>query len=276
MVVNTVGFESISANTIYPVQGHPRAYSFFPEQGRRLHEYQIIYFVDGEGSFKSASTAKTKIESGHVAILFPGQWHTYHPCASTGWKVFYIGFEGAMIDNILAKEFISFNKQILNVGFSETLVDLFKRAIEIAKEDSLLLQQRLAGIAFNIVTEALFLSNKRMSEKEQTAEVIEKAKAIMYENYNNDIDLENLSEKLCSSYSWFRKVFKKYTGYAPAHYFQEIKIRKAKEFLLETDMSIKEIAYELNYQSYEYFISRFKKHTGVTPVEYKKQSSFGL
>lgn len=271
LVVNTVGFESVQPHTRYPVEGHPRNYSFVPDKGRLLHEYQFIYFTDGEGSFQSASTHQTKIRQGHVVILFPGQWHTYKPFRQTGWKEFYIGFEGPVVENIVSKEFISSQNQVLNVGFSEILVDLFKRAIEIAKEESVSAQQRLAGIVLNIFTEILYLSQKRVSEKEQFAEVIEKAKAIMYENYNNDLDLEALSLKLCSSYSRFRKIFKKYTGSSPACYFQEIKMRKAKEFLLETDMPVKEIGYELNFRSYEYFISRFKKNTGFTPLEFKRQ-----
>ena len=40
--------------------------------------------------------------------------------------------------------------------------------------------------------------------------------------------------KLNISYSWFRKVFKDYTGYAPAKYFQELKLRKAKQLLVGT------------------------------------------
>ena len=57
---------------------------------------------------------------------------------------------------------------------------------------------------------------------------IEQAKIIMNENVFKDIDPEELAMKLNISYSWFRKVFKDYTGYAPAKYFQELKLRKAK------------------------------------------------
>ena len=49
----------------------------------------------------------------------------------------------------------------------------------------------------------------------------------MNENVFKDVDPEELAMKLNISYSWFRKVFKDYTGYAPAKYFQELKLRKA-------------------------------------------------
>ena len=33
-------------------------------------------------------------------VLFPGQWHTYYPYVQTGWNEYYIGFEGAVIDDM--------------------------------------------------------------------------------------------------------------------------------------------------------------------------------
>ena len=74
------------------------------------------------------------------------------------------------------------------------------------------------------------------------------------------------------SYSWFRKVFKDYTGYAPAKYFLELKLRKAKQLLVGTSRSVKEISFLLGYKSTEHFFSLFKKHTDFTPLEYR---SFG-
>ena len=101
---------------------------------------------------------------------------------------------------------------------------------------------------------------------------IEQAKIIMNENVFKNIDPEELAENLNTSYSWFRKVFKDYTGYAPAKYFQELKIRKAKQLLVGTSHTVKEISFMLDYNSTEHFFSLFKKMTGYTPLEYR---SFG-
>lgn len=82
---------------------------------------------------------------------------------------------------------------------------------------------------------------------------IEQAKIIMNENVFKDVDPEELAMKLNISYSWFRKVFKDYTGYAPAKYFQELKLRKAKQLLVGTSLSVKEISFMLDYKSTEHF-----------------------
>lgn len=269
LTVNTVGFQPIAPHSLYPSTEHPKNYYFNPDRGRVLSEYQIVYISKGKGFFSSSSTKKTTISKGQAILLFPGQWHTYQPLKETGWNEYYIGFKGSIIDNIVANGFISSENQILDVGVNEDLVSLFSTAIKVAKEDKRAAQQSLAGIVFNILGAILSLAQNKNLESRESAQIIERSKIIMIENIHKDIDIQGIAANLGTSYSWFRKVFKEFTGYAPAQYFQELKLRKAKELLAETNSTIKEIAYELNFSSYEYFLSFFRKRVGFTPTEYR-------
>lgn len=62
-------------------------------------------------------------------------------------------------------------------------------------------------------------------------------------------------------------MFKKYTGIAPHQYHIDLKIMRAKELILTTDKSLKEISYELKFQSIHYFSRLFKKKLGIPPSE---------
>lgn len=275
LTVNTVGFQPIAPNALYPSTDHPKSYYFNPQKGRVLSEYQFVYISKGKGIFESESTKKRAIAKGQIMILFPGQWHSYQPLKDIGWNEYYIGFEGSIIDSIINKSFISSQNQVLDVGTSEELVNLFSTAIRVAKEDKKSAQQYLAGIVFHILGMILALSQNKNYEARESTQVIERAKIIMGENIHKDIDVKEIASKLGTSYSWFRKFFKEYTGYAPAQYFQELKLRKAKELLTETNLPIKEIAYELNFSSIEYFLSFFKQRVNITPSEYRKVNGNG-
>jgi AraC-like DNA-binding protein len=270
--VNTVGFQSIQPNTPYPLKDHPSGYFFNAQKGRVLPEYQFVYITKGRGLFTSDSMPETQVCKGRLLVLFPGQWHTYHPLLQTGWNEYYIGFEGSIIDNIVKSSFLSEKNQILEVGLNEELVNLFSRAIEVAESDKISSQQYLAGIVLHMLGMILSISKNKIYEIGDMDQKIEQAKIIMNENVFKDVDPEELAMKLNISYSWFRKIFKDYTGYAPAKYFQELKLRKAKQLLVGTSQSVKEISYQLNYTSTEHFFSLFKKRTGFTPLEYR---SFG-
>lgn len=270
LTVNSVGFQPIAPNTLYPSTEHPKGYYFDPNKGRVLSEYQLLYISKGKGSFCSDTIKKRNIHKGQFIILFPGQWHTYCPDLETGWNEYYIGFEGEIFDRIVQQGFISKENQIMDVGFNEVFVDLFNTSIKVAKDELKSSQQYLSGIVFHLIGMILFYSQNRELESNEFGQIIERAKMIMLENVNNKIDVQELANNLGTSYSWFRKTFKEYTGFAPAHYFQELKLRKAKELLAETTIPIKEIAYDLNFCSYEYFLSFFKKNVGCTPLEYRK------
>lgn len=268
LTVNTVGFQTIKPNSPYPLIDHPTGYYFNAQKGRILREYQFVYITKGKGTLCFEDN-KTSISKGQLFVIFPNQWHTYQPIAETGWNEYYIGFEGSIIDNIINQSFISTDNQILDVGFNEELVNLFCRAIEVAKEEKICSQQYLSGIVLHILGLVLSASQNKIYEEGEVVQKIEQAKIIMNENVYKNIDPEELAAKLNISYSWFRKVFKDYTGYAPAKYFQELKLRKAKYLLVSTSHSVKIISYMLDYNSTEHFFSLFKKITGFTPLEYR-------
>jgi AraC-like DNA-binding protein len=271
--VNTVGFQSIQRGIKYPpFSEHPMSYFFNAAKGRVLHEYQLLYITQGKGTFESESTEKVPIEKGTLIMLFPGQWHTYSPLFEVGWNEYCIGFEGPMIDHLVASGFFTTANQVMSAGFHENLVNLFSRAIEIAKEDRIASQQYLAGLVFHILGKVMSITKNNLFDNDEAKQKIERAKIIMNENIYNSIEPEQIADGLNISYSWFRKIFKAYTGYAPAQYIQELKINKAKLLLTETNQTVKEIAYQLNYNSPEHFFSIFKRKTKLTPTDYRNLS----
>ena len=70
-------------------------------------------------------------------------------------------------------------------------------------------------------------------------------------------------------YSNFRRIFKEYTGFAPAHYIQEVRLNRIKELLTNTTLPIKEIADECGLENYDYFFTLFRRLTGKTPLDYR-------
>ncbi len=268
--VNTVGSQFIQRNwSLYPAVGHPDGYAFDPKKGRVLHEYQLVYITKGRGLFMDKSKSVTQICKGRLILLLPKQWHTYHPCQETGWDEYYIGFEGPIMDNIIKESFFFQKSQVLEIGFNEELISLYCRALEVAEADKVSSQQYLAGIVLHMLGIILSVSKNKLFEVGEVEQKMERAKSIMVENVFKEINLEDLASELNFSYSWFRKVFKDYTGYAPAKYFQELKLRRAKQLLIETSLSVKEIIFMLGYNNAEHFFALFKNNTGYTPTQYR-------
>lgn len=78
-----------------------------------------------------------------------------------------------------------------------------------------------------------------------------------------------LKEKMHRSYYYISRVFSSVTGVSIEKYYMQLKIERAKEFITNKELSLKEIAWQLGYNSQQTFSTQFKKETGKTPGEYK-------
>ena len=221
--------------------------------------------------FYSESGGRHQIREGDMFLLFPGEWHTYRPEQTTGWNEYWIGFNGRIMEDWVKEGFFSKESPVFNVGLNEELISLYKRAIMIADAQEANYQQALSGIVCNLVSMALYLSRNRDFNSSDISAQINSAKIAVHENVST-ITPEELARLVCMSYSKFRKIFKEYTGFAPAQYIQEVRINMAKEMLTNTSRSIKEIAFDLGYENKDYFFTVFKKVVGTTPANYRSHT----
>lgn len=272
LTINSVGFQSVKPGENYPPGNHPTRYLFSPQNGRILDEYQLLYIVRGRGVFSSQTAGRDRelpVSEGNMFLLFPGEWHNYHPDRRTGWDEFWIGFSGEVIDNRVANGFFSRQRPILNVGISDEMVSMYRRAVDIAVEQKTGYQQVLAGIVNLMMGIAYSADRNYQIGGTDVEDRINRAKILISEEFR-DIKPQDIARRLNMSYSSFRKIFREYTGFAPMQYIQELRIRKSKELLTNTDMPIKEIAFRMGFDNHEYFFTAFRRNTGQTPLHYRK------
>ena len=84
LTVTTVGYEEIEPHDAYPTHGHADGYYFEVDKGRELNEYQLLYLTEGKGTFHSHTIREATLREGDLFMLFPGEWHSYHPNSETG------------------------------------------------------------------------------------------------------------------------------------------------------------------------------------------------
>lgn len=270
LTVSTVGYEEIGVADTYPTRGHADGYYFDIDKGRVLNEYQLLYITEGEGIFNSAHAKDIPLKAGDLFLLFPGEWHTYHPTGKNGWKSYWIGFKGKNVDDRVKAGFLSVYKPIYHVGFSADIIRLYEEAYKRAQEEAPYSQQILAGIVNHLVGLMYALERSMKLSKDHTrVDMINLARLRIRESLEVDLTIQQVAEELGVSYSNFRKLFKEFTGISPALYQQDLRLQRAKELLATTTLSIKEIAYRLRFDSPDYFSSKFKIKTGKKPSEFR-------
>ena len=271
LTVSTVGYEEIAPGEAYPTRGHADGYYFNTDVGRELNEYQLLYITEGRGVFRSTHFKEAPLREGDMFLLFPDERHSYHPLPNVGWKSHWIGFKGKNIDDRVLAGFLSVEKPIYHVGFSSEIVQLYKTAYETAVNEEPFSQQMMAGIVNHMVGIMYALErNMELNKNNSHKDMINRARLRIREALESNLTIQEIADELSMSYSNFRKLFKEYTGLSPAVYQQDLKLQRAKELLSTTDLSVKEIAYRLNFDSPDYFSAKFKIKTGRKPSEMRR------
>lgn len=272
----TSGYQAVKSRDTDPIMNmHPNSYKFKTEQGRVLDEYQIVYIVEGRGTFKSASVPQTLIPAGTMFLLFPGEWHTYYPDPLTGWKEYWIGFKGPVMDNRVNSGYFSRQSPFCDIGINETVLNLYNEIISIAVKDKIGSQQIISSIALTIMGYFYYKKlNSIESSQTRIIDILNRARCQMRENLRENLSLEKMAMDLGIGYSWFRRMFKKYEGISPAQYLIQLKISKIKELLTTSYLSLTEIAFEVGIENKSQLSTFFKKYEQITPSEFRHRYQF--
>jgi len=131
------------------------------------------------------------------------------------------------------------------------------------KEVEQQLNKKLLALGFEII-------------EDKKGRVIEKVKNIIIDlvhSKNNHLKF-NLSEYIITSigqdYSYISSLFSQQESITIEHYYILQKIERVKELIAYDELSLSEIALELNYSSTSHLSKQFKKATGITPTDFKK------
>ncbi len=107
-----------------------------------------------------------------------------------------------------------------------------------------------------------------------TNDIVKAAKEYLEEHYADDITLEAMAEHVNISPQYFSKLLKKSTGFNYIDWLSMLRVRKAKELLLNPNLTVSEVCFMVGYKDPNYFSRIFKKRIGITPSEYVKANSF--
>jgi AraC-like DNA-binding protein/ligand-binding sensor protein len=126
-----------------------------------------------------------------------------------------------------------------------------------------------------IFAEHLSMVSNRIVLQEQNAEpvAITRAKQFIVEHQTEELSLEQVAKSVHTSKFYFCKMFRKATGINFTDYLSRVRTERAKNLLLNPNLRISEIAYEVGFQSLTHFNRVFKRILGQSPTDYRNQLS---
>jgi AraC-like DNA-binding protein len=126
-----------------------------------------------------------------------------------------------------------------------------------------------------IFAEHLSLVSNQILVQEQNEEppFIARAKQFINENQGEKLSLNLVAKAVNMSSFYFCKKFKKFAGINLTEYITRVRIEKSRNLLLNPNLRVSEVAYEVGFQSLTHFNRMFKRVLGSSPTDYRLQLS---
>ncbi|AJY74327.1 AraC family transcriptional regulator [Paenibacillus beijingensis] len=254
--------------------GEGRPYSAH-SQGPALRDYYLVHTViSGEGCFETGGR-RYACKSGDTFVIFPGELFFYEADKQNPWHYVWVAFVGHASESLLSSIGITLQQPVIRRGEA----DLFDRYRELRNgllhADTVVLADLEAKGHLRLLLHAFGKANRSgISAKQLPPSEIERqiAHAIQWLSvqFNQPVSIELMSRTLGYHRTHLSKMFKRVTGLSPMQYLLKIRMERASALLLESRLTIVQVAASVGFTDAFYFSKQFHKWSGQSPTSYRE------
>lgn len=224
------------------------------------------YIIDGEGTLEiNGETLHPK--KGDVYLLTKNSNHRYYTTNIDSkatpwikiWVVFFGGFAEQIFEQYIPKDLYLVEKCNISAYMHE-IIALLKGGQEY--------HEKVDQVAIVLLKIAQKIRNhlEQSDKRDRTAYRIQQW---INTNVNNMVKLDDISREFNYSKNQIINIFKFEYEVTPYQYYKQKRVDSAKQYLLDTNLSIKEISQIMNFPDRHYFANFFKENVGIYPTEFR-------
>ena len=259
----------INALYITDIGYYPKAEFHYRERPHGADQHILIYCIDGSGRAR-IKKAEFDIGPGEFFVVPIKTAHFYCAQEDNSWTIYWLHFKGNNSDAIINylheqnsgyKGHIRYNEKALSF-FNEMYAQLERGySIDNLLYSNMCLWHFFSTFLFN----DKYIAQGKPAQKDEIDKVID----FLKNNIDQTLTIEQIASSVNLSVSHFSYLFKKKTGFSAIEYFNHLKMQKACQYILFTDMRISEIAFELGFSDPFYFSRLFTRTMSVSPNQYR-------
>lgn len=247
------------------------------------HDFWELVYVDKGEIIATAGDRDLPLRSGEMLFHQPNEWHNIRANGTIAPNVMVISFrcqspdmttfvERRMKIGTGQRELLSRILSESRRAFSSSLDDPYDNSL-VRRRPSILGSEQLIEL---YLTE-LLISLLRQCERPVTVDhktgshpLLDDIVLYMQQHIGEKLTLEQLARHFHVSRSHIKTLFAQYKQTGAMHFFIDMKIRCAKDYLRESDYNISQIAELLGYDNVYYFCNQFKQAVNMSPLEYRR------
>jgi AraC-like DNA-binding protein len=254
---------------------------FRVEYPHRHDFYEVLYLSRGSG-YHIIDSNRYKIEPPCIFFMTPGQTHKLELSHDIDGYIFLFAPEFYLLNQSNKNKLLGFpffhsvTRQNPPLVLSQTDDDLFLKSLFIRGCSEVKSNSNSEEIIRSLLDLILLTCNKlypdeySMLPNNKGHFLVKKFMLLIEENYQNNLKVNDYADKLAITANHLTQIVKQITGKTTIEILQEKNILEVKRLLLYTNLTVTEIATQMNFIDQSYFTKYFKKCTGLTPLEFRK------
>lgn len=224
------------------------------------------------------------LRPGTLVIARPGHTYSIEQDAGHRLGVTLIHFDLLDADGSRVRREADLPSHVREVADMSYVDAVTRRVVELARGERPPERGADEQRDFNVATQLFAALVRDLDEEQQRmvsdpppgterrhVEVVSEAATRMNESPEDAPSLDELSHRAGYTKDHFARVFKKVMGQTPQDYLISARVRRARQLLVQSNLSIKEIASALGYRDVYFFSRQFKSKMGMTPSEARKR-----
>lgn len=229
-------------------------------------EYMVQYTMEGEGSV-IIENEEFIVKKGDILIIPNYKHHILKTINGKPWKIAFIHiFDNEIVTRITEKIYTKHKFVIHNVDENK-IVPYIKEIISLLSDNLEKNEFKVSSVIYKILMEICEQSNVFKSDDIdfELAGVIN----FLKQNYNKPIKLKDILTYTNYSKNHLERLFKSKMNMTIKDFISKLRLRKAQELILTTNMYFKGIALSVGLSDYRSLVYLFQNSVGMTPSEYR-------
>lgn len=229
--------------------------------------YLLHFILKGKGTYY-LNDQKYDVSKDQCFLIRPNELTFYQADKSEPWTYIWVGFGGEMAKKYL--DYAGFNDEclVLDVQDCETLKSYVTEMLNCHKSTHAN-ELKYQGLLYLLLSKLSESTTSNTSKQQEDNHYVSKAIEFIENNYYNYIKVTDISHYLCLNRTYLTSLFQKHLGMSPQNFLIQFRMTKAADLLVQSDLTIANIAHSCGYSDPLAFSKAFKKVKGMSPSDFR-------
>ncbi|MHA6483435.1 helix-turn-helix transcriptional regulator [Paenibacillus sp. strain BS8-2] len=244
---------------------------------RTIPDFEFVYFPEGTGTTYTVCGESTDLNMPCILLTRPGDLHQYRFDPNKNVRHLFVHFEYSELrNNEPWYSSILEGPSVFPISHNPLVPGFMKKLFWTANHQPQYWHRRLSVLTMTLLDELVSSGDYLPNAAESLPVPVQQAIDVMTKRLAERISIEEVAALSGWSHEHFTRIFTSSVGMTPKRFLLDLRLRRAEDWMLRGEGTIKQIAYQVGFKDEHHFSKMYKKIRGITASEYIRRCNAPL